>query len=107
MAKVRFKTTVYREGEIPLVDDAPPVVPAEPAVPEYEPPRLRLCAVLAACWYIGHAAIIGAAIIYVTFRVDAQGYCTSPLQPIGAVILAPALWGITLTMRACARREQP
>jgi hypothetical protein len=36
MAKIQFRDTVYREGEIPLVDEAPPADP-EPPVPSVRP----------------------------------------------------------------------
>ena len=40
MAKVQFKATVYREGEIPLVDNTPPMAPS---------PRALLWAGVLAC----------------------------------------------------------
>jgi hypothetical protein len=84
--------------DAPLTNNAPPAAP-EPAAP---PTPRNVWAALAVLWCICHLAIVGA--VCVTLTVDAEGFCTSPLQPLGAVPAALALWAVTLTMRHKARR---
>jgi hypothetical protein len=81
----------------PLTNDNPPA-DLEPDAPHASP---RGWAVIAVLWYICHAAIVGGA--YVTTIVDAEGYCTSPLQPVVAIPAALALWAVTLFVRHQAR----
>ena len=56
MAKIQFRDTVYREGEIPLVDGAPPAAPESDAAPP-SPRALLWCGVLgcivAGAWLCG------------------------------------------------------
>jgi len=102
MAQVRLRTQVWKEGDaLPppqLSHGAPPVEP-QPDAPRPSP---RPWAVLAVLWYVCHVALVGAA--YVTLVVDAEGYCTSPLQPLVAVPAALALWAVTLCVRHQARK---
>ena len=96
MDKVQFKYgQVYPP---PLVDGAPPVV-TEPATAQ---PVTLGAPWWAIGWYIAHASILGAA--FVTLRVDADGYCTGPWQPLSAIPAAFALWAITIIVRKRARR---
>ena len=83
----------------PFVDGQPPAQPEPDA-----PPSLRAWSVLAVLWYICHAALIGAA--YVTLTIDAEGYCTSPLQVIGGFSAPFALWAVTLFVRHQARKAR-
>jgi hypothetical protein len=99
MAQVQLRTQVWREGGPPLVGGNPPAVP-EPAA---QPTPRNVWAALAVLWCICHLAIVGA--VFVTLTVDAEGYCTSPLQPLGAVPAALALWAVTLFVRHKARRR--
>ena len=95
----------FEYGQVypPLVDGAPPLVPAEPEAQPPAPELLRLRRLLALFWYVCHAALVGAVIV--TILVDAEGYCTSPLQPIAAIPTALLLWTVTLFMRRQARKE--
>jgi hypothetical protein len=98
MAKIQYKDFEYGQVYPPLSHDAGPEI-AETA----EPQSVTLGAPWwAVGWYIVHAAIVGAAII--TLLSDAEGYCTSPLQPIGAIPAALLLWVITIIVRKRARR---
>lgn len=90
------------EDAVPLIDDV--YVPPEPEPVDDPPTRLRLCALLALLWYIAFAAISGAAYIYVLrYPLEPADHVWQAI-PIG-VAVALLLWGITLTVRRCARRE--
>jgi len=98
MGEIKLKnmeTRVYP----PLVDGAPPEVPE----PEADTPPFAWRKAVALAWYICHVAIVGA--VVVTLIVDAEGYCTSPLQPVAAVPGALLLWGVTILVWRWAQRE--
>jgi hypothetical protein len=88
----------------PNVDDAPLTKGNPPTAPEpVAPPVPRnVWDALAVLWCICHLAIVGA--VFVTLTVDAEGFCTSPLQPVVAIPAALALWAVTLFVRHKARR---
>ena len=94
----------YFTGDVddvtPLIDGAyvPPAEPAEPQPVTLDAPWWAIG------WYIVHASILGAA--FVTLRVDADGYCTGPWQPLSAIPAAFGLWAITIMVRKRARRTQ-
>jgi hypothetical protein len=92
----QFKFVNLEYGTVyppPLTNGNPPAQPQPDDAPRPSP---RTWAVLAALWYICHLAIVGAVIV--TLLVDAEGFCTSPLQPVAAVPVALALWAVTLFM---------
>jgi hypothetical protein len=94
MERVQFKTTVYREGDPPLVAGAPPVE-LEPE-PETARRGLPWWAVL---WYICHVSIIGGAFItHISYtRGDTYELGSWLAGPIG-IAAALALGGITLVV---------
>jgi hypothetical protein len=89
---------------IPLVDDAPPVVPDEPAETAALAP-LHFWPVVAMLWYIVHTSIVGAAYIYVTLYPLESADKHWQAIPIGTAA-ALLLWAITLTARRLARKEE-
>jgi hypothetical protein len=73
-------------------------------VPEYVPPRRSVCRLLALCCDIALASILGAAYIYVLrYPLEPADHVWQSI-PIGAAVALP-LWGITLLVHRCARRE--
>lgn len=105
MDKVRFKATVYREGEIPLRDGGEPVVSDDAPEPEYT--RLHIWGFVALLWCIVFVSILGAA--YITLRLSAPlPAAWPPSWPECALgsIWALLLFAITLFVRRMARREE-
>ena len=91
---------------IPLIDGAyvPPVESEPESEPEYTPPRLHICSVLLAFWYIAFAAMLGASYIYVIQYPMEPADHVWQAPPLG-VLVALLLWGITLALHRCARRN--
>jgi hypothetical protein len=90
------------DAPIPLIDDV--YVPIEPEpLPEYVPPRRRVCRLLALLWDIALASSLGAAYIYVLrYPLEPVDHVWQSV-PIGAVA-ALSLWCITVLVHRCARR---
>jgi hypothetical protein len=98
-----FARDAGRTTGIPLVDDAPPVVPDEPEA-TVAPAPLRIWSVVALLWYIVHMSIVGAAYIYVmSYPLESADKQWQAI-PLGAV-MALLLWALTLTVRRLARQE--